>query len=368
MNKLQRYLIGLGLILSLIGCNRTPDPKELKVIKEMTGMMRTHCVGRYLIDLPENFIWNEFPEVELYYGLDANFKTVNVQIVDGHSSPKKFEARVLKRINSIAADKNRQASGTMLLERRDLGENQIFIKRYKTNVLTRSYTYEVHQLIGDIHISLKANSFPEDTRSAEKILVQLTSQLQLINKPLEQQGPGFCLGPVLIDAGSDNEILINHFARDKNQPDIRLRVYMNAMTPDAEERLPEQLKREQSAFEQQPKMLRTGQTRLGAMNADEALMRFEENATVTHVFVARSTRPVPSLSSPSISMRLHTGGEISSAPMPDPLRYGSDGSLPKRYPPPLTVSSSLTTNEAIGLWDAVLKSVRLRPNAIQNTQ
>lgn len=331
-------------------------------------MMQTHCVGRYLIDVPESFVWNEFPQVELYYGMDENFKTVNVQIVDAHSNPEKFEARVLKRINSIAIDKNRQANGKMLLERRNFGENLIFIKRYKTNVLNRSYTHEAHQLIGNIHVFLTANSFPEDTRSAEEVLVRLTSQLQLIKKPLTQQGPGFCLGPVLINADSDNEILINHFARDKNQPDIRLRVYMNAMTPDAEERLPKQLKREQSAFEKQPKMLRQGQTRLGDMNADEALMRFEESATIMHVFVARSIRSIPSLSAPSISMRLHTGGEISSAPIPDLLEYGPDGSLPKRHPAPRTVSSSLTTNEAIGLWDAILKSARLRPNAIQNTQ
>ena len=331
-------------------------------------MMQTHCVGRYLIDVPESFVWNEFPQVELYYGMDENFKTVNVQIVDAHSNLQKFEDRVSKRIATIAAEKNEKTGGSMLVMEKKTGSHIRLIRRFDSRLSSDYHKHEIHLLLSDTHILISADSFKGVVEPVETRLLNLASQIKKADKSLKQQGPGFCLGPVLIDADSNNEILINHFARDKNQPDIRLRVYMNAMTPDAEERLPEQLKREQSAFEKQPKMLRQGQTRLGDMNADEALMRFEENATIMHVFVARSIRSIPSLSAPSISMRLHTGGEISSAPIPDLLEYGPDGSLPKRHPAPRTVSSSLTTNEAIGLWDAILKSARLRPNAIQNTQ
>lgn len=197
--------------------------------------------------------------------------------------------------------------------------------------------------------------------------MRLTSPLQLIKERLVQQGPDLCLGLVLINADSDNEILINHFAYDKNHPDIRFSVYMNAITPDAEERLPKQLDREQSVFEQQTKMLRAGQARIEEMDPDEAFMRFEAKDTVMSVFVARSIRSTPSLSAPSTSIRLNTGGEISSVSQPDLLQYGPNGNLPQRYSVSRTVISSLSHNEAIGLWDAIVQSARLRPNAVRNT-
>lgn len=365
MTATWRFVVGTLLAVAMAGCNRSPSAEELKVIKDMTGTMRTQCVGRYLIDLPESFVWGEFPEVVFYYGLDADFKEVSVQIVDAHSSPDKFNSRVAVRINAIAGSKNLDANGSMLLEKRDLGAQRILVERYKSTEVKRARTYEVHVLLGSNHVLLKANSFPEDTRSARDVVVKLASQIRAIEGSLDRQGSGFCLGPVLIDADNDHEVLVNHHASDRKHPDVTFDIYMSAVTPDEGERLTDQIEREQVAFDVKPKILRKGQTMLGPMEADEVLMRFNDAGLVMHSFGAWSRRSAPSLTQPTINLSLSTGGEISSSPAPDLLKYGEDGQLPDG-PSPSTVSSSLTDDEAIGLWDAVVKSVRLRPNSVRH--
>lgn len=364
----RRFRLAMAVLLSALasGCHPGPNAKELKAIKDMTSAMKTQCVGRYLFDLPESFVWGDFPEVELYYGLDANFKPANIQIVDMHSSPEKFASRVEMRASAIASSTNLDTNGSMLLEKRAIN-GAVLIRRYKSSEIDGAQTYELHKLLGSVHALILVNSFPEDTRSAENVIVKLSSQIHLMEGALDHQGPGFCLGPLLIDADSDHEVLVSAHAKDKRHPDVQFEIYMSAITPDEGERLPEQVARESGVLYAKPKILRSQETTIGPMVADEMLMRFKEDDIIEHSFAIWSRRGSPSMARPTINLSLTTGGDITSYPPPDLLKYGVSGDLPSG-PSPKVVSSSLTDNEAIGLWEAVVKSVRLRPNSVRAGQ
>lgn len=324
--------------------------------------MRTRCVGRFLIDLPDTFVWAETPYATLYYGLDADHKTVDVQIIDSESGSEKFKARVQKRVNAISAEVNSESEESMLIEVRSLDRSRMLIRYYRTYGTTRSHTNEVHMLSGRVHVLLKADSFPEDTTPVEAKLVRLSEQVTVFGGPNDAR-PGFCLGPVLINSNHDHEV-ISTFARDKRRRDVMFEVYMSAITPDEEEGLIDRIEREKVAFSTSPKFLRKGRTTLGGMEAEEALMRFEENGITTHSFAIWSRRPDPSFNRPMITLNLTTGGDVpTDLQPPDPLRYGVDVRDDVSTGPVKTITASLQDEEAILLWDSVARSVKLRTRA-----
>ena len=51
----------------------------------LTTERTTHCIGRFLIDLPSNFELKTggWGDIELYYGLDKNFKRVYATVKPG---------------------------------------------------------------------------------------------------------------------------------------------------------------------------------------------------------------------------------------------------------------------------------------------
>lgn len=88
------------LALTLTGCDYTPSAAETSIVTEMTTHMRTHGVGRYMIDLPPSWKWTG-AMVTLYYGIDADHKTVNVQVLDTGVTPERFVAAVNERAKRI---------------------------------------------------------------------------------------------------------------------------------------------------------------------------------------------------------------------------------------------------------------------------
>lgn len=367
---MKRHLrLAMAVLLGALasGCHPGPNAKELKAIKDMTSAMKTQCVGRYLFDLPESFVWGDFPEVELYYGLDNDFKTVSVQIVDTHSSEERFKVRVSQRAQSIATTWNEKVNASMLVLDKEITPKKRLIRYFDSTTSGNYHKHEIHLLLAKVHLVLRADSFNGIIEPVENRLLKLSSQIHLMEGALDHQGPGFCLGPLLIDADSDHEVLVSAHAKDKRHPDVQFEIYMSAITPDEGERLPEQVARESGVLYAKPKILRSQETTIGPMVADEMLMRFKEGDIIEHSFAIWSRRGSPSMARPTINLSLTTGGDITSYPPPDLLKYGVSGDLPSG-PSPKVVSSSLTDNEAIGLWEAVVKSVRLRPNSVRAGQ
>lgn len=133
-------------------------------------------------------------------------------------------------------------------------------------------------------------------------------------------------------------------------PDFLLTTYSRGLVPDQPS---DQLAQRVKATEGFPEIhvFRNRDATLGGMKAHEWLARrtdsnHEDIALLK--FVAESMRPDPALMRPYLNINLNTGGQLTRGP--------EAGTY---------VSSSLTPKEAMGLWDAMIPSIRLRPDAMR---
>ncbi|WP_338509570.1 T6SS immunity protein Tli4 family protein [Pseudomonas trivialis] len=156
-----------------------------------------------------------------------------------------------------------------------------------------------------------------------------------------------------------------------------LNIYINALSPDDEDRLQVRTQKDGKIFlAGDYEQLRIGQIILAGMSAEESLIGFSDDTHRQILFVSENYRNNPSLSRPAMSIRLSAGGKKRTAIDPDKPRDLVRWTLPefanKGYDLPLwqrparraPVNPSLTDYEAMAVWDAILKSVRLRPNAV----
>jgi Tle cognate immunity protein 4 C-terminal domain len=92
-------------------------------------------------------------------------------------------------------------------------------------------------------------------------------------------------------------------------------------------------------------VVRRGQIQMGGTKAEELLEKAKIYNMPSQLFTAESLPPRPAFPTPTIQLSLETGGLTSpndSAAKPSPW----------------------STEEAVGVWDAVVKSARLRQGAI----
>jgi hypothetical protein len=67
MKQSPKAAVTIVMAALLLGCG--PAAKEKKVIEELTSKMKTVCVGRFVMDVPEDVKIDG--RVKLFYGLDV---------------------------------------------------------------------------------------------------------------------------------------------------------------------------------------------------------------------------------------------------------------------------------------------------------
>jgi hypothetical protein len=237
-----------------------------------------------------------------------------------------------------------------------INDHAIYL-RYQADMagLAGSY-HEIHLLVGKTQLELKADSFEDVPQAGEfepdgkaetpiKVearLLKLASQIRAYDDA-EKAGPGFCLGQVVIDSDHDEESSRVSFSMPK-YPDLSFTSYSKALTPyDPQETLLGRMEKVSGQYAVD--ILRKGETTLGGMRAQEWLasgVNGHDNKVLS--FAVESTRPDPAFTRPLMSFSLDTGGQLRRS---------------RTY-----VNSSFTPGEGIALWDAIIKSVRPRPNAV----
>jgi hypothetical protein len=184
------------------------------------------------------------------------------------------------------------------------------------------------------------------------------------------------LGPIVIRSHHDQEIASFDFSPPAS--DVALNVYINALSPDDEERLHVRTQKDTQIFlAGDYENLRAGKITLADMQAEESLIGFSDDTHRQILFVSENYRDNPSLSRPAMSFRLSAGGMRSEPFDPDEPEdlvrwtlpeFANEGyELPLWQQPatPDPVNPSLTDYEAMAVWDAILKSVRIRYGAVE---
>lgn len=377
MRQMKLFFAGLVLV-AFAGCTafKQPSEKEKNNVSEMTTNMRTWALGRGLIDLPAN--WSGGGDVKLYYGLGADHSFVEVRVLGEGISQERFDAALNERVHRIAAIKNyKQSDVPMLVSAIRISPQRVTLQYFQSTELPDTFVHEFHLLVGDAYVMLRAESYDGETAPVETRLLKLSKEIFKVSAP-QNAGAGFALGPIVIRSHHDQEIASFYFRPPAS--DVALNVYINALSADDEERLHVRTQKDTKIFlAGDYENLRAGKITLADMQAEESLIGFSDDTHRQILFVSENYRDNPSLSRPAMSVRLSAGGmkagPIDPSKPKDLVRWTLPQFANKGYELPLwqrpdrparaePVNPSLTDYEAMAVWDAILKSVRIRYGAV----
>jgi hypothetical protein len=360
---------------SLTGCVsfKQPSEQEKKTVHELTSNMRTWALGRSLIDLPAN--WSGGGDVKLYYGLGADHSSVEVRVLGEGVTQERFDAALDERARRIAAIKNDEMNDISMLVSAGRETPKIATLQYfESTELPDWFIHESHLLIDDVYVLLRADSYNGNTQPVENRLLKLSKEIFKVTAP-QNAGAGFALGPIVIRSHHDQEIASFDFSPPAS--DVSLEVYINALSPDDEERLHVRTQKDTQIFlAGDYENLRAGKITLADMQAEESLIGFSDDTHRQILFVSENYRDNPSLSRPAMSVRLSAGGmkagpidpdepeDLVRWTLPEFANKGYELPLWQQAATPEPVNPSLTDYEAMAVWDAILKSVRIRYGAV----
>ncbi|NYS08736.1 hypothetical protein HZT44_11055 [Ralstonia pickettii] len=347
--------------LFLVGCQRaTPSPFPPMYLNQP---FKTHCVGRMLIDLPEEI--RQFPDslpggyVRLFYGRDKNFRTVDV-VVPEQRQPEveptllreKFEQAVRERKRELRAELNETTKAPMLVSFTPVGKSAVLIRRYDNAQLPQSFYSEIHLLADGVrYVVLGANiytprvgEYNESAEIVEARLKNLAANTRAYTNA-ERVGPGFCVNGVVLNDKHDDERGKFEFGSTFHK-DVGLDIYTEALTEQDEglhARAAERMAGAPAGFWAGFHTLRKGIRQVAGMQAEESLHDFTEQKVKQQLFVVETWRDLPAYEQPSMQMRMSTGGQLNTG----------------EY-----VSTSLNNDDAVRLWDKIVNSIRVRPGAV----
>ena len=322
----------------------------------LTTERTTHCLGRYLIDLPSNFELHTggWGDIELYYGLDKDFETVYATVKPGRYTNEAFWKEVNQRRFELQGATNTATKGPMLLLGEQLDTSTALLRRLGDEFYGLSIKTEVHVLVGNRYVTLEQESYSKDDNDitytkadpapAETRLKMIASKL-LPYENATRAKPGFCMQGVLFDVGQDDENgTFNFYAKDV--PDVHLTMDYHAVTGQPSQGLYERVAEGESSWPMilhGRVVLRRGDRALGGAPAQENLSKQTDPST-QHLFdiERRSTEP-RTLDSPFFSISLNTGNE-----------YGEGLAIHRQG------NSSLSDAQMLKLWDDMVTSVRKR--------
>jgi len=312
----------------------------------MTEKMRTVCVGRYLIDVPEH------ADVSLSGQMISGFTIDTVEETESA-----FHARMSAReveIKARGADGNNNGEGG-LVEARDLqvpglvgrsfiyGRSRGYLMAGDRRIDMESVSVEAHAHIGDLTFSLAAKGTEEaSAKEAEALL----ARLQVRGEDEIPAAQGFCIWRgVFVEPLPDhkNEHIIFHLGVP-GHPDMGLALSSIAggntddgllarvAATDAGSTADELLR---------VTKLRSGKRNINGIDGEEVLERVRElNFTTGYGFMWEAPGVSDDLLQPNLLLNMETGTN----PRP--------GGKP--------VDSSLHEDAVLALWDSISSSIRLR--------
>jgi hypothetical protein len=324
-------------------------------VMRMTQKMKTACVGRFLIDLPED------AQIEL-----ARPRIDGFEIAASEESYIDFQDRMAEREAQIKATPDRNGEDKNLELVKDVKTasgliGKIFVHGRTVSEGTQAnglelehYRYEGVAVEASVHgkgisIDLAAENYdPEQIQNLPRLVAQLETN------PDNQAPtvPAFCIGRAyfrdLLAADQSESIMM--VARLPTYPDVEFTLMLAAGTmPDTKgllERTAESYERLSARDKMRVSTLRSNQRTIGTLAGDEVAERvIEENHSIVYSFWWEVIGTADDVMMPHLSFTMDTG-------------KGAHGPVP----------SSLSEGAAIELWDKISSSIRIRPAAVLREQ
>jgi hypothetical protein len=309
--------------------------------------MKTHNLGRQLLDLPDGFEALPGSQATLYFGLTEDAIEVAVELLAGVGTAEDFAARVQQRVAELTAARHRPLNRPMLVRERAVDRGRLHLLRsYKNGSLTDVFRSEVFCRVGTAIARLETRSEADTADATEEQLLHWAAEVTAA-VPGTAAGRGFCIGPMVIGTRHDQEISTVHF-RSPAAPEVLITVWANALAPNPDPSLLARWDQNRSALSQlgpgMPGVLRRGPVTLAGMaGSEELLTRAQINGRVVFQFNAESRRPRPAMVTPLLNLTLDT----------EPV------GRPETWP-----KASWNGEQVLAVWDAMVHSLRPRAGAV----
>lgn len=368
----RRYLLlalgSVALLASLI--NWGPSKKERMTIAELTADMKTVCIGRYLLDVPKVFEHDNKAERHGNQFLPAD--------MDFQEAPRMmlaFDARQKQSLEQFQLDMRAMTDSKRVsptLQPGDTGYPEYPVVEFSERLSESAYLFrnamagshselpsrniEIRFWLDGLAVAASAVAYEVGDQAITAEHLKKFVQSIKLYEPTQPNQPGFCAGPLLIQGRHSGEEFYGHFW-SKKLPDLIMNIGFITHGSGRGSTLLERANSPQNllnVFDIGYNTLRKGKLQVAGMAGQELGVRFsgpdrDGNKRVEHKFMLEVDPPnTPGTQQSQIDLSLVLGAQD--------LKDGSP-TEGKEF------SSSLTDEEVLGLWDAIVKSIRPRPGA-----
>ncbi|MDH5823749.1 T6SS immunity protein Tli4 family protein [Luteimonas sp. RD2P54] len=349
MNSSIKWLVATGLLLSSGLGAMMVYSRDGHLSEEMTVMTQdnvTHCVGRFLIDLPATTSTSYAP---------AHISGVVIKKIP-YVSREAFDASVKERLSQLASESNEYGNPSLERQEEFRGRGSSGIVAYYGRSKPDYWFEHGVRVEGSEGVNVEAWVAHDTTgyhlygeqlhaeRSSDnaRSLATRLMHAEVGEVPTE---PGFCIerGIITDPPLSGQRENVTFFFEFRQYPDLK-----GKLTSTMPAQPPESLIRRMSSKEgisavDQARIstLREGGRSVNGIAGEEVLESYaEDGGRHTRLFSWEAPGKKGSRDEPTLSLELESeeGGNA--------------------------VASSLSDDDAVALWDAILESIRLRPGAI----
>jgi hypothetical protein len=361
MRTLRAVLAVACLIFTVAACDPKPAPlsqQEKQAVTGLTENMKTRCVGRYLIDMPGD-AWESGRAKIKGVSIDAKAMTEDAWRQEVAQREAALKATTSRDVYPFlyAVGKGRGDNTYYFIHRGTIYEapNRRYIEGYKWDrgyrflLKVKTYDYTRPDRTNDPVVKQfdVKNEVPEKTAVVFALLEKLRGRTA--DEIPTERGVCFAGGFLPAPAGSNEEVDAQ-FGFDHSMQDV---LWSVSTSPDFLDNTTVSQHADSTEARVGLKAMEGRDARKGAfdqsgMPATEWLyesLKPGDGRGVTFEMGVNETTSKPTM--PNFSLELNTGGQ-----------YVVQGRLTKFDPP------SLTTGQAVALWDAVSRSLRMRPGAL----
>ncbi|WP_155835139.1 T6SS immunity protein Tli4 family protein [Herbaspirillum sp. RV1423] len=359
-----KSIIALGLTLTLSACQPKPlTEQEQRTVTQLTTNMKTQCVGRYLIDLPA--------DVDIYGHAKLNDVDVKIEpmsqqaFLDGMHK-RDAELKAMKHIHGYQFlfgdnEYHPMNSSTEQMRKKGIwhfihlddeysGDMGRTLEAYKWN---KGYRIKLETKTWDYTRSIVKDK-PRAKEMGNRVPSRLGDMMSLLhdfrglsNGEIPKE-PGVCLtgGFIKSEASDEEEVSMSFYLRDKR--DVSFDLETNSNIREKTTLLQRGSQIEKAVKTRDGHTIRKGKIDLpGLTSAEEWLLTGITNSKVMgHRFALEANSIVGSAQTPLLILDM------------------DNGAFPQDVPRDEIIKASLTEGEAVALWDAVSRTIRVRPGAM----
>ena len=355
----MKRLASTGIVIAVVGILlagvasswEARNQQSKSELRRLTGKMKTVCVGRFLIDMPEEAVI-ELREVKID-GFDISTFEETEEAFQKRLSER--QAQLMATPDWRGGNKNLESAkevstdsglvGKIFMHGRTVeegtqGNGLGGVERYRHEGITTEALVHGYDISIDLFYEKRALQWVED-------LPRLVNQLVTNPDNRLPAEPGFCMDRAYVrdPLSADQREQIMMFARLPNHPDVEFMLILAAGLKPESHGMLARTDAADSALSIMERIritrLRAGEREIGGLIGEElAELAVEENEARVHTFWWEVNGSEDNVFVPHVVFKMTTGNG-------------------NRQP----VSSSLSDGAALGLWDRISSSIRPRRTA-----